>query len=102
MPAMPDPHTTLDWLDGDWHELDLNADEQHIPQHRMDLRFAAREGRLRGAILNRNTGDEIPLAGVAFDGRELRFQMDPPPGRSPAEMPWMVMTRVGDKFEGRW
>jgi hypothetical protein len=91
-----------DWLHGDWHQLDLDADEHDIPQHRMDLRFATRDGTLRGAILNRNNGDEIPLAAATFDGAELRYQMTPPPGGAPVEMPWMVMTRSGDRFEGRW
>ena len=100
---MADRDTTKDWLHGDWHQLHLDADEHDIPQHRMDLRFATREGTLRGAILNRNNGDEIPLAAAAFDGAVLRYQMAPPPqGPVPAEMPWMVMTRIADKFEGRW
>jgi hypothetical protein len=25
-----------------------------------------------------------------------------PPGKAQAEMPWMVMTRIGEKLEGRW
>jgi hypothetical protein len=97
-----DRDATTDWLHGDWHLLDLDADERNIPQHRMDLRFATRAGALHGAILNRNTGDEIPLAAVAFDGTALRYQMAPPPGRPPAQMPWMVMARIADRFEGRW
>ena len=100
---MADLDTTVDWLHGDWHQLHQDADEHNIPPHRMDLRFATREGTLHGAILNRNTGDEIPLAAAAFDGAVLRYQMAPPPqGPVPAEMPWMVMTRIADKFEGRW
>ena len=102
MQTMPDPHATSDWLQGDWHLVDLATDEQHIPQHRMDLRFAVRRKTLDGAFLNRNTGDEIPLAAAAFNGAELRYQMTPAPGRTQAEMPWMVMTRIGDRFEGRW
>jgi hypothetical protein len=97
-----DPDTTPNWLHGDWHQLDGDADEHNIPDHRMDLRFATRDGTLHGAILNRNTGDEIPLAAAAFDGAVLRYQMAPPPGAQPVALPWMVMTRVADKFEGRW
>jgi hypothetical protein len=97
-----DRDTTKDWLHGDWHQLDFDADEDNIPQHRMDLRFAIHDGTLRGAILNRNTGDEIPLAATTFDGAVLRYQMTPPPGPVPRELPWMVMRRIADKFEGRW
>jgi hypothetical protein len=97
-----DRDATHDWLHGDWHQLDVDADEHDIPDHRMDLRFASHDGTLRGAILNRNTGDEIPLAAAAFDGAVLRYQMAPPPGHTAPALPWMVMTRVADKFEGRW
>ncbi len=68
----------------------------------MDLRFQAKGEQFRGAILNRRTGEEILLAEAVFDGSELRLQMQPPPHQERAGMPWLVMTRIGERFEGCW
>src|SRR3989442_9735697 len=66
---------TLESVAGKWHLVDLAADETHIPHHRVDLIFHADADRLRGAILTRASGHEIPLASVQFDGDVLRLQM---------------------------
>jgi hypothetical protein len=95
-----DPPT--DSLAGDWHLLDIGADERSIPQHRMDLRFQAQGEQFRGAILHRLTGEEMLLAEAVFDGSELRLQMQPPPHQERASMPWLVMTRNAERFEGYW
>ena len=87
---------------GKWHLLDEAADENNIPDHRMDLLFKIDIGQLRGAILNRNTGEEIPLAEVKFDGSTLQLQMRAPTGTDQAAMPTLMMTKSNDKFEGHW
>ena len=94
--------TGADSVAGNWHLLDAGADEQNIPHHRMDLRFEGEGAQFRAAILNRVTGEQIPLAGAFFDGSELRLQMHAPPGREPRDMPWLTMTRIDDTFEGHW
>jgi hypothetical protein len=73
---------------GKWHLLDEAADENHIPDHRMDLLFKNDIGQLRGAILNRNTGEEIQFAEVQFDGSTLQIQMRAPtvPIRQPCQL----------------
>ena len=60
---------------GKWHLLDLAADETHVPHHRVDLVFHADADQLRGAILSRGSGAEIPLASVQLDGDTLRFDV---------------------------
>jgi hypothetical protein len=68
----------------------------------MDLRFETEGVQFRAAILNRVTGEEMPLAGAVFDGSELRLQMHAPPGKEQRDMPWLVMTRIDERFEGHW
>ena len=87
---------------GDWHLSGAADDEVNVPQHRMDLRFRTVSGELKGAILSRNDRSEIPLASSAFDGSTLRFRMEAPNGKTPAEMPTMVMTWNGARFKGAW
>jgi hypothetical protein len=84
---------------GKWHLLDIAADETNIPQPRMDLVF---HDQSRGAILRRDNGEEIPLAGVQFDGTILRLQMAAPRGNAQAEMPWLSMVLTGGRFEGSY
>src|ERR1044071_8808832 len=83
---------------GAWRLLDPAADEAKLPQHRMDLRFKNESGELKGAIVSRRDGTEIPLASAKFDGTTLRFQMVAPNGRTQTEMPVMVMTESGGAF----
>ena len=99
--APRDP-SDADGVLGDWHLLRATENEVKIPAHRMDLRFEESAGRLKGAVLSRNDGSEIPLGSSEFDGSTLRFQMAAPAGKKQAEMPTMVMTRSGAKFEGYW
>src|SRR5712692_11906584 len=84
---------------GKWHLLDLAADETHVPHHRVDLVFHADADRLRGAILPRGSGAEIPLASVQFDGSILRLQMRAPKDKDQSEMPFLVMHRTDGKFQ---
>src|SRR5438046_2389969 len=62
----------LESVAGKWYLVDLAADEAHVSHHRVDLIFHADANRLRGAILTRASGQEIPLASVQFDGDILR------------------------------
>ena len=87
---------------GKWHLLDVAADETHVSHHRVDLVFHADADQLRGAILSRGSGAEIPLASVQFDGDILRLQMRAPKDRDQVEMPFLVMHRTNGKFEGSW
>ena len=87
---------------GKWHLLDGKADEVNIPQHRMDLVFKVEREQLKGAILNRNNGAEIPLANVKFDGLTLKLQMQSPDNNDQTTAPTLVMTMAGDKLEGYW
>jgi hypothetical protein len=93
---------TLESVAGKWHLVDLAADETHIPHHRVDLIFHADADRLRGAILTRASGHEIPLASVQFDGDVLRLQMTAAKDMDQADMPYLVMHRVNGHFEGSW
>jgi hypothetical protein len=94
--------TVTDVVSGNWHLLEASAPELQVPLHRMDVRLSTGEGRVRGAILNRNTGEERLLASAAFDGSTLRLQMTAPPATRQSEMPWLVMSAVGPRFEGHW
>ena len=87
---------------GKWHLLDIAADEAHPSHHRVDLVFHADADQLRGAIVSRGSGAEIPLASVQFDGSVLRLQMQGPRDKDQAEMPFLVMHRTNGKFEGSW
>ena len=87
---------------GKWHLLDLAADETHVPHHRVDLVFHADADQLRGAILSRGSGAEIPLASVQFDGDILRLQMRASRDGDQTELPFLVMHRTNGKFEGSW
>lgn len=89
-------------ITGKWHLLDESADEINIPHHRMDLVFKTENEKLRGVILNRNNGAEIPLAAVEFDGATLRLRMQAPEGEDPTSLPTLVMTMTGEKLEGYW
>jgi hypothetical protein len=57
---------------------------------------------MRPAILSRRDGSEVALASSEFDGSRLRFQQKAPEGKAQTEMPIIVMTRVGNNFEGAW
>ena len=96
------PNATLDSVAGKWHLVDLAADETHIPHHRVDLIFHADADRLRGAILSRVSGHEIPLASVQFDGDVLRLQMTAAKDMDQADMPFLVMHPTNGHFEGSW
>ena len=87
---------------GDWHLISMTDDENMPSPHHVDLRFKESAGEVRGAIVSRNDGTETSLASVQFDGSTLRFKMVAPPGRTSAQMPTMVMTRAGERFEGYW
>jgi len=89
-------------VEGDWHLLAVNDDEINVPQHRMDMRFRNNSGALTGAIVSRNDASEIALASAGFEGSTLHFQMEAPAGRTQAEMPTMIMTWNGNRFEGSW
>jgi hypothetical protein len=87
---------------GRWHLVPLECPEDQIPHHRVDLVFHDEADGLRGAILSRADGSEIPLQTVAFNGQELRVKMSVPRGQPAADPPFLVMAAVADRFEGGW
>jgi hypothetical protein len=90
----------VDWVIGKWHLLRYGENEFPIPRHRMDLLFRKEGAELKGAILSRSTGEEIPLAFAKFDGSTLRLQMKAPPGQEQTAM--LTMKKAGTEFEGHW
>lgn len=88
-------------LAGAWHLVPLDSPEGELPPHRVDLVFHDDEKGLRGAVLSRD-GKEVPLESVAFDGSELRLRMAKHPNAPPRELPFVVMAKVDDHFEGQW
>jgi hypothetical protein len=87
---------------GRWHLVAAECPEDQIPQHRVDLVFHDESAGLRGAILSRGDGSEVPLHTVAFSGVELRLKMSGPPGQPAVDSPILVMAAVADRFEGGW
>jgi hypothetical protein len=85
-----------DWLPGLWHLVDEGADEQNIPQHRVDIRLYSEAGQLRAAGINRNNGQESLYAAATFDGLTLRLK------RTPSSNVWLVMHWNGRRFDGDW
>jgi hypothetical protein len=86
---------------GLWHLLASTQDEGDLPAHRVDLVFRDDADGLRGAMVLRIAGREVPLRHLSFDGRELRLQMGITAGTG-VEPPFLVMTAVDDHFEGGW
>lgn len=62
-------------LRGRWHLVAEECPDDHIPGHRVDLVFHDEPTGLRGAILSRADGSEIPLQTVTFWNGELRLKM---------------------------
>lgn len=89
-------------LAGRWHLVAAECPEDQIPQHRVDLVFHEDPTGLRGAILSRADGSEIPLQSLSFSGVELRLRMSGPLGQPAADVPFLVMAAVGGRFEGGW
>jgi hypothetical protein len=86
---------------GTWHLLGEGDDEINIPDHRMDLILRGQAGQLRGAVISRVNGDELPIIkSVTFDGDILRLQMAAPPSEHQDTV--LVMRSAGDRLEGNW
>ena len=64
---------------GRWYLVAAEYPEGEIPHHRVDLVFHDEPAGLRGAILSRRDGSELPLTAVTFSGGGLRFRMSVPP-----------------------
>ena len=96
------PEMPIASLAGRWHLVAAECAESEIPQHRVDLVFHDGPAGLRGAILSRRDGSEIPHQAVDFNGVELRLKMGVPPGQPDTDPPFLVMAAVADRFEGGW
>ena len=91
---------TSNSIAGKWHLINPSDDEVNVPQHRVDFVFRTQGTALAGAVINRNTGDDVPLATVKFDGKVLTLQMADSNGKAVPAI--LTMTASGDKFEGRY
>jgi hypothetical protein len=87
-------------IDGKWHLLQASDDEINVPQHRMDLVFRDQGASLTGAVINRVTGGDIPLASLRFDGTTLTLQLADSSGKAAPAV--LTMTASGGKFEGQY
>ena len=85
---------------GRWHLVSAATPDGHLPAHRLDLIFYDEGDGLRGAVLLR-TGAEVPLQALSVTETELRLQVSPLEDAS-GERPFLVMSPVGDRFEGAW
>jgi hypothetical protein len=92
----------LNVLVGRWHLVAVDCPDDQIPHHRVDLVFHDEPTGLRGAILSRADGSEIPLQSVAFTGEELRLRMSKMSSEAAPDPPFLVMAAVADGFEGGW
>jgi hypothetical protein len=85
---------------GLWHLVPQDADEQAVPQHRMDIRLYPTPAPMRAAIVNRVTNEDMPYAAVEFDGKVLRLgRPSNVPGASGAIV-WLQLTWDGVRFRG--
>jgi hypothetical protein len=89
-------------LAGRWHLVAADCPPGQLPNHCVDLVLYDDTAGLRGAILARHHGRELPLHVVTFDGVELRLKMGLAPGQLPSDTPFLVMVSVDDHFEGAW
>jgi hypothetical protein len=89
---------------GRWHLIQGSDDEINIPNHRVDLVFREQnrgeQNALSGAVINRTTGEDIPLAGIRFNGNVLTLEMGATNQNSTPAI--LTMTWKGNKFEGHW
>jgi len=89
-------------LSGRWHLIPADWSGAGVPQHRMDLVFHDEPAGLRGAVLSRRDGSELPLGSLTFDGAELRLKMRSVEGQPASESPVLALKPVADHFEGAW
>jgi hypothetical protein len=85
---------------GKWHLLQPSDDEVNVPQHRVDFIFRMQGTQLSGAVINRVTGGDIPLAKLKLDGNVLTLQMADASGKAVPAI--LTMTANGTRFEGRY
>jgi hypothetical protein len=91
----------IDRLVADKWILVAQDDSAKVRAHGVRLVFHNDPAGLRGATINWNTGAEIPLASLRFDGSRLELQLNPD-ANSKRPMPTLVTSLAGDQFEGYW
>lgn len=99
---MQHPEQDRESIHGRWHLIDAGCADGQIPDHRVDLAFYDEPVGLRGAILSRVDGREVPLHSVTLQGSELRLRMQVASVHQGADSPSLVMRAVADHFEGGW
>ena len=85
---------------GLWHLLPADADEQVLPQHRLDIRLYVSPAPFRAAIVNRNTNEDMPYAVAEFDGKKLRLGQRPQSPDGADSVVWLQMVWDGVRFTG--
>jgi len=86
---------------GQWLLLGLAENPPAIPVHGVKFKFRDESGGLRGAIVNWETGGEIALAHLGFDGFVLEIQMTPDEDYQ-AEDATLTLKLEGEQFAGYW
>jgi len=86
---------------GQWFLLGMAQNPRDTPEHGVKFKFHDEPSGLRGAIVNWETGGEIALARLGFDGSSLEIQMTPDEDHQ-GENPTLTMKLEGEQFEGYW
>src|SRR3569832_1094579 len=79
---------------GKWHLVELSDDEVVVPRHRVDFVFRTKGTVLSGAVINRNTGEDIPLANIRIDGNVLTVRLADSKGKPGTAV--LTLTASGD------
>ena len=85
---------------GVWHLLAADEPEKPLPEHRVDFRLQTSATPFAATMINRLTGEDIPLAAATFDGRTLRLTLRGDGSVPQADMGWLQMTWNGTRFDG--
>jgi hypothetical protein len=99
---MNDGVSGSDAILGNWHLVDVDANDVDPPQHRVDFAIRRTESGLGGAILSRRDGTDVGLLAVQRDGPTVRLHMRFPNQDDTVEPPWLVLGRTRAGFEGHW
>ncbi|HEY1758071.1 MAG TPA: hypothetical protein VGG72_22065 [Bryobacteraceae bacterium] len=86
---------------GQWLLMGIAHNAGDAPVHGVKFKFHDEPSGLRGAIVNWETGGEIPLARLRFDGSVLEIQMTPDDDYE-GEDATLTMKLEGKQFEGYW
>src|SRR5205809_7298992 len=69
------------------HLVAAGCPKDQIRQHRVDLVFHDQPDGVRGAVLDRRDGSEVPLQTITFNGEQIRLKMSAPRDQTAADTP---------------